>query len=60
LVIELWRRRALNCLNLNREEFARQLEQRGWSYNTRNHTWSKAGYPKKAFTEMMLFDREGD
>lgn len=60
LVIELWHRRALSCLKLNREEFARQLEQRGWSYNTRNHTWSKAGCPKKAFAEMMLFDREGD
>ena len=60
LVIELWHRRALGCLNLNRDEFAKQLEQRGWSYNTRNHTWSKAGYPKKVFAEMMLFDREDD
>ena len=60
LVIELWHRRALGCLNLDREEFARQLEQRGWSYNTRNHAWSKAGYPKKVFAEMMLFDREDD
>jgi DNA modification methylase len=59
LVIELWRRRALNCLNLNQAEFVRQLEQRGWSYNTKNHAWSKAGYPKKAFAEMMLF-REDD
>ena len=57
LVIEMWRRRALNCLNLNREEFAKQLEQRGWTYNTRSHSWSKAGYPKKVLTEMMLFDR---
>jgi DNA modification methylase len=60
LVIELWRRRALSCLNLDREEFAKQLERRGWSYNTRTHSWSKAGYPKKAFAEMMLFDRERD
>lgn len=60
LVIELWRRHALGCLNLNREEFAKQLEQRGWSYNTRSHSWSKAGYPKKVFAEMMLFDRERD
>jgi hypothetical protein len=60
LVIELWHRRALSCLNLDREEFARQLEQRGWSYNTRNHAWSKAGYPKRVFTEMMLFDHEND
>jgi 16S rRNA G966 N2-methylase RsmD len=60
LVMELWHRRALGCLNLNREQFARQLEQRGWSYNTRSHTWSKASYPKKNFAEMMLFDREKD
>ncbi len=57
LVIELWHRRALGCLNLDREEFGNQLEQRGWSYNRRNHTWSKAGYPTKVFTEMMLFER---
>ncbi|MGD1089334.1 MAG: DNA methyltransferase [Verrucomicrobiota bacterium] len=60
LVIELWRRRALGCLSLNREEFAKQLEQRGWSYNVRNHSWSKVGYPKKILAEMMLFDREQD
>ncbi len=60
LVIELWHRRALSCLNLDREEFAKQLMRRGWNYNTRNHTWSRSGYPKRAFTEMMLFDREQD
>src|SRR6266568_9090185 len=49
LVIELWRRRALGCLNLNREEFASRLEQRGWNYNARTHLWSKSGYPKTAF-----------
>ncbi|MGA2543942.1 MAG: DNA methyltransferase [Verrucomicrobiota bacterium] len=58
LVIELWHRRALSCLNLDREEFAKELARRGWNYNTRNHTWSKSGYPKRAFSEMMLFDRE--
>jgi len=56
LVIELWRRRALGCLNLNREEFVRRLEQRGWSYNARTHLWSKSGYPKTVFGEMMLFE----
>ncbi len=60
LVIELWRRRALGCLNLNREEFAKQLERRGWSYDTRSHSWSKACYPKKVLSEMTLFDRERD
>jgi len=58
LVMELWRRRALRCLNLDRAEFARQLEERGWSYSTRSHRWSKAGYPKKVLAEMMLFGRE--
>ncbi len=58
LVIELWRRRALSCLNLDREEFAEQLARRGWKYNLRNHRWSKSAYPRMPFTEMMLFDRE--
>jgi len=57
LVIELWRRRALSCLNLNRKEFADRLEQRGWSYNPKNHHWSRRGYPMKSFGEMMLFER---
>ena len=56
LVIELWHRNGLNCLNLDRQEFAKQLEQRGWSYNARKHSWLREGYPKTAFTEMMLFD----
>jgi DNA modification methylase len=58
LVIELWRRHALSCLNLDREEFARQLERRGWDYNTRNHSWTRTGNAKKAFPERMLFDRD--
>jgi len=56
LVIELWRRNALSCLNLGRKEFADGLEQRGWSYNVKNHLWSRHGYPAKRLGEMMLFD----
>jgi adenine-specific DNA methylase len=56
LVIELWRRRALGCLNLDREEFASRLEQRGWKYNARTHLWAKSGFPKTVFGEMMLFE----
>lgn len=56
LVVELWKRRALNCLNLDRNEFIAHLEQRGWKYNSRTHFWSKAGYPKTNFGEMMLFE----
>ena len=56
LVIELWRRRALSCLNLDRKEFVSRLERRGWNYNSRTHLWSKVGYPKTVFGEMMLFE----
>lgn len=56
-MIELWHRRALNCLNLDRKEFTSRLEQRGWSYNTKSHLWSRQGYPMKSFGEMMLFDQ---
>ena len=45
LVIELWRRRALSCLSLDRQEFASELEVRGWTYSTRTHRWSKRGSP---------------
>lgn len=56
LVIELWRRRTLGCLNLNRREFSELLERRGWNYNPRTHHWSKAGYSRSAIGEMMLFE----
>lgn len=41
LVIELWKRRSLNCLNLDREEFASQLRQRGWTYDPQKHLWNR-------------------
>jgi len=56
LVIELWRRRALGCLNLDREEFSNRLKQRGWNFNARTHLWAKSGYAKTVFGEMMLFE----
>ena len=40
LVIELWRRKALTCLSLDRHEFAARLTERGWSYNTHTHLWT--------------------
>jgi adenine-specific DNA methylase len=42
LVIELWRRDALGCLRLDRREFARELSRRGWTYNPRDHRWTRA------------------
>lgn len=43
LVIELWRRRALSCLSLDRKKFASELQIRGWTYSTRTHRWSRRG-----------------
>jgi len=41
LIIEMWHRRALDCLALDRREFAKRLRERGWSYNTHTHLWTK-------------------
>lgn len=39
LIIELWERRALGCLKLDRRAFAERLQQRGWSYDEKLHIW---------------------
>ena len=59
LVIELWHRRALGCLSLDRREFARRLERRGWNYNPRTHLWSKSGDPAHSVPELRLFEKAG-
>jgi adenine-specific DNA methylase len=42
LVIEMWRRRALGCLAMDRSEFANRLRERGWTYNTHTHLWVRS------------------
>ncbi|MDD4890393.1 MAG: DNA methyltransferase [Phycisphaerae bacterium] len=42
LIVELWHRRALGCLHLDREEFVSRLSASGWHYNSRTHLWSRA------------------
>jgi hypothetical protein len=54
LIVELWRRRALGCLSLGREEFSKGLEQRGWIYDTKTHEWSKGGKNGTALAELAL------
>ncbi len=56
LVMELWQRRALGCLSLDRDKFIEELERRGWIYNTRTHLWSNFGQGKSVIGEMMLFE----
>lgn len=53
LVIELWNRRALGCLSLNRQEFASNLRQRGWMYDPGTHQWGRHGTAPAA--EASLF-----
>jgi 16S rRNA G966 N2-methylase RsmD len=55
LIMELWRRRALGCLSLDREEFADGLKQRGWSYDTKTHRWSKGDQGGKPHGDLVLF-----
>lgn len=56
LVIELWHRGALSCLGLDRRQFVKCLAERGWSYNSRTHLWSKANRSDSAPRELTLFD----
>jgi adenine-specific DNA methylase len=56
LVMELWRRRALGCLSLDRREFASRLQERGWSYNPHTHLWSDASRSDSLPRELTLFD----
>jgi adenine-specific DNA methylase len=56
LVIELWHRRALGCLGLDRREFINHLERRGWAYHPRTHLWSRADQSKNPLGELALFD----
>jgi len=55
LIIELWHRRALSCLSLDRVEFSSRLEQRGWNYNPKTHLWMKAPTSKPLASELALF-----
>lgn len=56
LVIEMWQRRALDCLALDRREFASRLKERGWRYNTQTHLWTKGPEATSSQGQPGLFD----
>jgi hypothetical protein len=56
LIIEMWQRRALDCLAMDRREFAGRLRQRGWSYNTHTHLWTKGRETSDGQKQPELFD----
>jgi len=55
LILELWHRRALRCLSLDRKEFSHRLEQRGWSYYTKSHLWTSGEDKPQGRTDLALF-----
>src|SRR6266567_718780 len=55
LIVELWHRRALSCLSLDRREFSHRLEQRGWSYDANTHFWSKGEKNANGRGDLTLF-----
>jgi adenine-specific DNA methylase len=56
-VIELWRRRALGCLELDRRNFAANLEERGWRYDPKTHRWHLGGVTRRRPVAQTLFDQ---
>jgi hypothetical protein len=47
--------RALGCLNLDRREFAAQLQRRGWTYHPKTHVWSRTESADAQRAELALF-----
>ena len=56
LIMELWHRRELACLALDRDEFSRRLEQRGWTYSSKTHLWSRGENKAKGHEALALFN----
>jgi len=55
LVIELWNRRALGVLSLDRHEFARRLEALGWQYDRARHQWLQTRFTENQVGASLLF-----
>jgi DNA modification methylase len=56
LVIEMWHRRALSCLSMDRRDFAAALRSRGWNYSARVHLWSRGQDSAETSGQTTLFD----
>ena len=57
LIMELWNRKALDCLKIDRKRFISELEKRGWSYNSKVHVWSRVSDAHQNDDAALLFDR---
>ena len=45
LVLAAWQRQSLSQLTVAREDFSRELEERGWHYDQRRHAWRRGPNP---------------
>jgi adenine-specific DNA methylase len=54
IVMELWHRHALACLELDRQTFAAKLRERGWCYDERRHEWRRGKTSDETQDEMLL------
>lgn len=52
IVIEAWKRSAIESLNLSKSEFSSLLEKKGWHYDEANHYWVKDEYRPNLLFEM--------
>jgi adenine-specific DNA methylase len=54
LIVELWERRALACLQFDRRQFIARLQQRGWCYDEKRHIWERRDSGAKQEGELRL------
>ncbi len=52
IVIEAWKKAAIESLNLSRSAFSGLLENRGWHYDEANHYWVKDQYKPNLLFEI--------
>jgi len=55
LIIELWNRNALGCLELDRDIFIAALEDRGCTYDVHTHEWVRRAKDTPARSSSSLF-----
>jgi hypothetical protein len=55
LVIQAWKASAIQSLKISKVEFTNLLEERGWQYDSANHSWTRNGHVNR-----LLFDGLND
>lgn len=53
IVIEAWRRSAIQSLDISRDDFISLLSEQGWRYNEQSHYWTKNGSQEVTLFSLM-------